>query len=36
LADSDHLAVVAQLEQQISELSHKLGFDKPLGGGNDR
>jgi len=30
LADSDHLAVVAQLEHQAAALSRKLGFDQPL------
>lgn len=36
LADSDHLAVVAQLEHQIAALSRKLGFDQPPGGGDGR
>ena len=36
LADSDHLAVVAQLEHQVAVLSRRLGFDQPLGGGDDR
>ena len=34
LADSDHLAVVAQLEHQVALLSRKLGFDQPPGGGD--
>jgi hypothetical protein len=34
LTGSDHLAVVAELEQQIVVLSRKLGFDHPSGGGN--
>jgi hypothetical protein len=34
LADTDHLAVVAQLEHQIAGLSHKLRFDYPTGGGD--
>jgi hypothetical protein len=36
LADSDHLAVVAQLEHQVAALGSKLGFDKPPGGGDGR
>lgn len=35
LADSDHLAVVAQVEHQAALLSRKLGFDQP-GGRNGR
>ncbi len=34
VADTDHLAIVAQLEQQIAGLSRKLGFDHPSGGGD--
>ncbi len=34
LADTDHLAVLAQLEHQIAGLSRKLGFDHPSGGGD--
>lgn len=29
LLESDHLAVLAQLEHQIAVLNHKLGFDEP-------
>jgi hypothetical protein len=36
LADSDHLAVMAQLEHQVAALSRKLGFDQPPGGGDGR
>ncbi len=36
LADSDHLAVVAQLEHQVAALSRKLGIDQPPGGGDGR
>jgi hypothetical protein len=36
LSDSDHLAVVAQVEHEIARLSHKLGFDRPSGGGDGR
>ena len=36
LADSDHLAVVAQLEHEIAGLSRKPGFDRPCGGGDGR
>ncbi len=35
LADSDHLAVVAEVEQEIARLSRKLGFDRSSGGGDD-
>ena len=28
LADSDHLAVLAQLEHEIASLSRRLGFDQ--------
>ena len=34
LNDSDHFAVLAQLEHQIAALSRKLGFGRPSGGGN--
>jgi len=34
LADSNHLAVVVQLEQQVALFSRKLGFDQPPGGGD--
>jgi len=34
LADSDHLAVIAQVEHEIARLSRKLGFDSPSGGGD--
>lgn len=34
LVDSDHLAVVVQMEEQIAALNHKLGFDHPYGGGD--
>ena len=34
--DSDHLAVVAQVEHEIARLSRKLGFDRPSGGGDGR
>ena len=36
LADSDHLAVIAQLEREIARLSRKLGFGQPFGGGDGR
>jgi hypothetical protein len=36
LADSDHPAVVAQVEHEIARLSHKLGFGRPSGGGDGR
>ena len=36
LADSDHLAVVAQLEHEVVGLGRKLGFDQPPGGGDGR
>jgi hypothetical protein len=36
LSDSNHLAVVAQLEHEIARLSRKLGFDRPSGGGDGR
>jgi len=35
LSDSDHLAVVAQVEHQVAAVSRKLGFELP-GGGNGR
>ena len=31
LSDSDHLAVIAQLEHQIATLNRRLGFDDPQG-----
>ena len=36
LIDTDHLALLAQLEHQVALLSRKLGFDRPPGGGHDR
>lgn len=36
LADSDHLAVLAEVEHQVAELSRKLGFDQPPGGPHGR
>ena len=36
LADSHHLAVLAQLEHHVAVLSRKLGFDRPPGGGDGR
>lgn len=36
LVETDHLAVVAQLEHQVVILSRKLGFDQPPGGGDGR
>lgn len=36
LIDTDHLALLAQLEHQVARLSRKLGFDRPPGGGHDR
>lgn len=36
LAESDHLAVVAEIEHQIAVLSRKLGFDHPFGGEDGR
>ena len=35
IAESDHLALVAQLEHQVSVLSRKLGFGQAPGGGED-
>jgi hypothetical protein len=32
LAESDHLATLAQVEHQVAQLSRKLGFDQPRGG----
>lgn len=32
LAESDHLAVVAQIEHQIADLGRKLAFDQFPGG----
>jgi hypothetical protein len=32
LAVTDHLAVLAQVEHHVAELSRKLGFDQPPGG----
>lgn len=34
LAESDHLAVLVQIEHQVVRLSRKLGFDQPSGGEN--
>ena len=34
LAESDHLAVLAQIEHQVVQLSRKLGFGQ-LSGGED-
>ena len=31
LSDSDHLAVIVQLEYQIAVLNRRLGFDDPQG-----
>jgi hypothetical protein len=36
LTDTDHLAVVAQVEHEIARLSRKLRFDRPSGGGDAR
>lgn len=36
LADTAHLAVVAQVEHEIVRLSRELGFDRPSGGGDGR
>jgi hypothetical protein len=36
LADSDYLEVVAKVDHEIAPLSHKLGFDRPSGGGDGR
>lgn len=36
LTESDRLAVVAHLEDQVAVLSRKLGFDDPSGGGDGR
>jgi hypothetical protein len=32
IAGTDHLAVLAQLEHEIVQLSRKLGLDQPPGG----
>jgi hypothetical protein len=32
LAESDHLAVLAQIEHQVAELGHKLEFSQSSGG----
>jgi hypothetical protein len=36
LADSDHLAVVAEIEHEVARLDRKLGFDRPFGGADGR
>ena len=36
LADSDHLAVVVQLDHQVATLNRRLGVDQPPGGGDGR
>ena len=36
LADSDHLAVVAVIEQEVARLERNLGFDRPFGGVDGR
>ena len=36
LAESDHLAALAQVEHQVAELSRKLGFNQPPGGSDGR
>jgi hypothetical protein len=35
LAESDHLAALAQIEHQVVQLSRKLGVGQPSGGGDD-
>lgn len=32
LSESDHLAVLAQIEHQVVQLGRKLGFGQPSGG----
>lgn len=35
LIHSGHLATVVDVESEIRDLSHKLGFDEPRGGRDD-
>jgi hypothetical protein len=36
VADSDYLAVVAKVENEVARLHRKLGFDHPSGGEDGR